>query len=134
MNERLQNALTQMIDKAMTGVDASVDFLSAEIPEVVHQLLLWYAVSNMVYAALGAVVLYLCYCVVRKPKGKGENWMWNYCEYKEKHTMTSESILGFFIIFPAFVGFALLSNVMESLKIWIAPKIWLIEYASDLVK
>ena len=48
MNEQLQKALVELIGKASNGIDASVSFLSAEIPDVIHQLLLWYAAKSAI--------------------------------------------------------------------------------------
>ena len=41
MNEQLQQALVKVIEKANSGVDASISFLSDQLPDVVHQLLTW---------------------------------------------------------------------------------------------
>ncbi|AOQ26743.1 hypothetical protein [Vibrio phage S4-7] len=134
MNEQLQTALTQIIDKTMTGVDQSVDFLSEQIPDVLSQLLLWYGVSNMIYALVGIVVLYACYRIVKKPKGTNETWLWEWSEYKESHRTTDYAPFLFLLILPIIIGLALLGNIMYALQIFIAPKIWLIEYAASLAK
>jgi len=43
MNEQLQTAVVEILNRAISGIDASVDFMQAELPEVIEQLLLWYA-------------------------------------------------------------------------------------------
>lgn len=134
MNEQLQTALTQIIDKTMAGVDQSVDFLSEQIPDVLSQLLLWYGVSNIIYALVGIVVLYACYHVVKKPQGTNETWLWEWSEYKESHRTTDYAPFILLLIFPVIIGLTLLSNIMDALQIFIAPKIWLIEYAASLAK
>lgn len=134
MNEQLQNAVATILERAITGIDSSVDFMQAELPEVIEQLLMWYAVSNVVYAIIGIIFIYAAYLMVKKPNKEDENWMWEWDERRGKHSGTCESIFGVFAIFPGGVGFFLLLNIMDSLKIWIAPKIWLMEYAASIVK
>ena len=41
MNEQLQNALVNLLTKVTSGMDTATAFLSAELPEVVQQLLVW---------------------------------------------------------------------------------------------
>ena len=134
MNEQLQTALTQIIDKTMTGVDQSIDFLSEQIPDVLSQLLLWYGVSNMIYAFVGVAILYTCYRVVKKPKGTKETWLWEWNEYRETHKVSDWVALSPALLLPVILGFSLLTKVMDALQIFIAPKIWLLEYAASLAK
>lgn len=134
MNEQLQLALTQIIDKTMSGVDQSVDFLSEQIPDVLSQLLLWYGVSNMIYALVGITVLYACYRAVKRPTDTKETWLWEWDEYRESYRTTDYAPFLLLFIFPLLFGFGLLSNVVDALQIFIAPKIWLLEYAASLAK
>ena len=60
MNEQLQSALVKIIDKTMSGIDASVGFLSAEIPEVITQLLTWYAIEGVITSLLGLLMVIAC--------------------------------------------------------------------------
>ncbi|CAM0104874.1 hypothetical protein MYOV072v1_p0059 [Vibrio phage 207E29.1] len=134
MNEQLQGAVAQILERAISGIDSSVDFMQAELPEVIEQLLLWYAVSNVIYTLLGLFILYASYWFIKKPKPKEDNWMWNWIESKGRHEGTTECVFGIFVLFPAIPGFVLSTNIMESIQIWVAPKIWLMEYAANLVK
>lgn len=134
MNDKLEQALVQLVDKTLAGVDTSIEFLSQEIPDVIGQLLMWHAVSNMVYCILGFVWLWVCCLPVRKPKKGVGNWCWEWDEYREKHSLTAESAVGLVLILP--LGFAIDSILrgMTALQIWIAPKVWLLEYAASLTK
>ena len=38
MNDKLQEALVEIINKATTGIDNTVSFLSDQLPDVVQQL------------------------------------------------------------------------------------------------
>lgn len=128
MNEQLQTALLEIITKVTKGVDASVDFLSAEIPDVVHQLLMWYAVKGAVLCVIGVAVVV----------------MWVIVEMKVvKHLKAEQAdhdvwFLGYIVLgsVARLVPFfsALTTINLDWLQIWIAPKIWLIEYVSSLAK
>jgi hypothetical protein len=41
MNEQANKILVELLQKAANGIDAAVSFSQAQIPEVVHQLLVW---------------------------------------------------------------------------------------------
>ncbi|CAH9015705.1 putative TMhelix containing protein [Vibrio phage 511E55-1] len=134
MNEQLQGAVAQILERAISGIDSSVEFMQAELPDVVEQLLLWYAVSNVIYTLLGLFILYASYWIIKKPKPTDDNWMWDWSERKGRHEGSMNCIFGIFVLFPAIPGFILSMSIMESIQIWVAPKIWLMEYAANLVK
>ena len=150
MNEQLQKALVELIGKASNGIDASVSFLSAEIPDVIHQLLLWYAAKSAIEFFVGVIILAFGVKIfnmkigVSKDSAKkdyedGKRWT-RYCGSNEITSTEYDTImmmpnywkakaLG---VFAAMIG-SLWVNI-DWLQIWIAPKIWLIEYASQLTK
>lgn len=150
MNEQLQKALVELIGKASNGIDASVSFLSAEIPDVIHQLLLWYAAKSAIEFFVGVIIIAFGVKIfnmkigiskdsAKKDYEDGKRWT-RYCGLNEITSTEYDTImmmpdywkakaLG---VFAAMIG-SLLVNI-DWLQIWIAPKIWLIEYASQLTK
>ena len=123
MNEQLQQALSDLINKSLSGIDQTTDFLSAEIPDVITQLLLWHGIYNFILFIIGILLLL---CIV-------------YSNYKQVKWIKKEdididpeivvpNIFQIFFIFPL----AYFLN-LQWLKIWIAPKVWLIDYAKSLV-
>ncbi len=52
MEEQANKILVELLQKASNGIDAAVSFSQAQIPDVVHQLLLWNIVTN------GAIVIH----------------------------------------------------------------------------
>ena len=137
----MQNALIEIIQKASSGIDTSVSFLSSEIPEVVSQLLLWNITASSVGMALSAIVIAISVSMIvwmMKLYGRGRdtgkpNWVHNGGGYNAMRERVIPVSCVLFICLVAgpivFVG-----NLMEVLKIWLAPKIWLIEYAASLAK
>ena len=128
MNEQLQKALVELIGKASNGIDASVSFLSAEIPEVIHQLLVWYAAKSAILTISGILVcvgwFFMEKAILRKLRSE---------EVEFFEIAMFYGLLGSFVrLIPASLACTLIS--LDWLQIWIAPKIWLIEYASRLAK
>lgn len=147
MNEQLQNtmndAAASLIEKAMGGLDSATGFLQAELPEYVYQLMLWYSVKSAVLCALMMALsaLWFHFGVVKPIKmittGLKNNKTNFFVEesYRNGGVQVSGSaiplIFSVAIILPLSVA---ISKGLTVLKIWIAPKVWLVEYASTLIK
>lgn len=127
--EKLNEALATLINQATTGIDASIGFLQAEIPDVIVQLLMWHGVKSglmMVAAILLYPTIYLALRLIVYP----------FCltEYNSKDRAVGETCgIGAVVALLALLPFFGLWN-LTWLQIWIAPKIWLIEYAANLAK
>ena len=151
MNEQLQNALVELINKASGGIDTSVNFLSAELPDVVMQVLLWHGVKS----AIWFVFFFVCSAIsVRaaikyKPANaiaeldaayeRGEEWT----RFNGRSQLTSNKFdmakdfvyPKFFVLCAIAVVFCMATMASTGwLQILIAPKLYLIEYAATLVK
>lgn len=141
MNEQLQQALAELLNKTLNGIDAGAALLQAELPEVIQQLLLWYAVKGVVQGLFGLFIMCLFFFIVykactSKPEDGTTNVFWNKCSYKED----LEFEFGWIMVFSSGTPFVLMlglcnmADIMSSLQILIAPKVWLIEYATTLAK
>lgn len=129
----INEAVALLIEKAISGIDASVSFLQAEIPDVVHQLLLWHLVSNAVTCFIGVALLVGSVFWL--------NYQWKYwntpVKYHGRSVERWEGSSGSFIanvliLLPITGGLGLLN--LTWLQILIAPKVYLIEYAATLFK
>ena len=127
MNEQLQQALTSILDKTMSGVDASFEFMQAELPDVIQQLLMWYATKSAIFAILGMVILY----ALLKLDTKAYKFIKE--EYDADEVFLIWGLMGSIVRAIYIWPLCMISN-LDWLKIWIAPKIWLIEYVASLVK
>ena len=128
MNEELQKALAEMLSGVTSAAGNASDFLLAELPDVVMQLLLWHGVySAFTFVLCGILLLTALYWDVRLGKST----------YK-KHGVGDELIIGYgaMVSFLRAVVYLLLIGQMNLawLQIWIAPKVWLLEYAANLAK
>lgn len=122
MNEELQKALGELLSKANEGIDAASGFLVAELPDVIQQLLVWYTIENFIWFAMNIVLMFAAYKgMVKCKKLKDENSydMWE----------IPMVLLGVLCVITPFIS---ITYLVESLKIFIAPKLWLLEYAAKL--
>lgn len=110
--------------KKMTG--QAIDFASSQIPDVIHQLLLWKTAEAVVYAVVSAVILWKILSV-RKAVHEVAN------EDNAPEWLAVYYLFGVVIV-GGISALVFIANVLEVLKIWIAPKLYLIEYVANLVK
>jgi len=142
MNEELQKALSDLINKTSNGIDSASGFLASEIPDVIQQLLMWHGIYNFLMFIVGLIFLAATYPVVKccinflcKAKVDLENrepWT----VYKDSSSITSFTYdirHGVFIIPFIQVLMAFSTINLKWLQIWIAPKVWLLEYAAKIV-
>lgn len=132
MNESLQQALAGILNKTMAGVEAGVSFLSAELPDVIQQLLVWKLAESCMLLTLGFAFLLTAIKLIRKGfKNLDEEQKKDWHSEKPSRYVVPFAIGGF----SSTIAFILvMSNAGSALQIWLAPKIYLIEYAASLAK
>lgn len=125
MNEQLQQALTDILNSALQAKN----FLVSEIPDVIHQLLIYKAT----FSAISMAGFFLLAAAIFWINKKQFNF------YSKKHEENEfeffdhpELMVNLFQIFLALPLVALWS--LDWLMIWLAPKVYLIEYAASLAK
>ena len=128
MNEQLQAALTTLLDKSLNAVD----FMVAELPEVIQQLLLWKMWESAIGCAIGMVIVVCSIFYFKK--------LFKMASAYDKETSTlgkyRESVRPFcaFFLIPLIFGILVVFHNVIWLQILIAPKVYLIEYAANLAK
>lgn len=143
MNEQLQQALAAIIGRTMDGVQAGIDFLSAEIPDVIHQLLMWKLVEAIITTTFCALLIVAIVVIWFKYAGLGEKIDLdggNYQNHRWTLTHDCDGDLSPHVMATAFLSLLpLIGSSMEgfsalkvALQIFIAPKLYLIEYAASL--
>lgn len=119
MSPELQQALAEVIKSAVSAKD----FIIGQIPEVIQQLLMWYGVKSFLFFLCGILLaLIIVYLNYRQVVFVKERELWD-------EPALVLNLLQLFWLFPI----SFLINI-QWLQIWIAPKVWLIEYASKLIK
>lgn len=148
MNEQANKILVDLLQKASNGIDAAVTFSQAQIPDVIHQLLVWnftksLALTLLMVLTIPFVVKFSMAMLRRQQDGvfDNEGYSWDRGKPKFKPTLIWQKdgdLSPLTIIFGFAIGLyvAILLGVvadMTWLKIWLAPKLYLIEYATSLV-
>lgn len=148
MNEQLQSAVTKILERAISGIDSSVEFMQAELPDVIEQLLVWYAVKGALLSLIGFILITLSLVIVVKSfKSKPEmtdnfkpsilwvrgSYSWNRNEVVARGEACF--LIGLCSLVMFIIGILMFcTNLMEPIQILVAPKIWLMEYAANMVK
>lgn len=130
MNEQLQQALADIIMKASEAASAGADFLLSELPEVLRQLL----VFKVVYSAVEMIILLILisgYAYFWKFYSRTESKLWKEGDAASVGTMVFGVFGGIATVIFVVAVFCDLETII---KIWLAPKIYLIEYAAQLAK
>lgn len=123
MNEELRKVLTEILNGALTAKD----FILAELPEVVQQLLLWKFWLSITYNVVGISISILSIVLARK--------LYKYIDGIESNTYDMDGVKWFSVLVLIPTIPALVEGLnLTWLQIWVAPKIYLIEYAASLAK
>ncbi|HCC3328788.1 TPA: hypothetical protein M4731_001403 [Salmonella enterica] len=125
MNEQTSHLLASLLQKALSGIDSAVAFSQAQLPDVIRQLMLWKAALYGLRIVVGTLLLWGCVVLFRK------GLEWNKSLATDTQGFVSLVLSG---IVGLFVVVMVLSNIGNLLQLWLAPKIWLIEYAADLMR
>lgn len=118
MEKELQSALIEILNAAVSAKD----FLVAEIPEVAHQLLVWKTVESVLWCGLAMVVFALSFPVYKVAKKV------------ERELCDGPSVIATWmcVFLVVFIGCVLFD--FDWLKIQLAPKLYLAEYAMELTR
>lgn len=136
MNDELQQALTSLINKSIEVSGDALAFTQQQLPEVIQQLLLFKLVSGYMWVLLGASLavcgirlLKYSLDIISKTKKEGNAHL---REAYENDTEMAWIVFGALCLLVG--GILFFSFVSEVVKIWLAPKVYLIEYAAEMVK
>lgn len=158
-NEQMaKQVLNEMLERAVNAVDTATQFSREHIPDVVDQLLMWHGIESFMFFVFGVAIFGVVVFVTktmlsmsrltvskeeaRAAYDRGEQWT----RYKTGATsdeydeiMRGDNLVPVIAIviiasIPAFTGIAIAVNNLEWLQIIVAPKLYLLEYAAELVK
>lgn len=147
MNEQLQDAsqkaLANMINMANDGMTGAVSFAKAQIPDVIHQMLMWNMITSLIAFSFGVlsilvvVVYFLCMWKASKrfDETRKDNIFFEKGFYTENKILNdSGMVIGTFVLIFFVVN--LVVNVVmgfDWIEILVAPKYYLLEQASHLI-
>lgn len=130
MNDQLQKVLADIITRVTSGADAAIQFGKEQIPEVLKQLLIWnFTFSFLIWFSATAIIVGYVIWMLTKFR-----W-W----FKNQRNTTSEQDAAVTIVtviwgIITFIMMFVFWCNLDWLKIWVAPKLYLLEYAASLIK
>ncbi|CAI1968302.1 hypothetical protein [Serratia marcescens] len=124
MPNNANDILISLINRAASGINQAVDFSKAQLPDVIHQLMIWKAVSYSLRICTFLMLLAFCALLLRKGVALLREDM--------------RSNAGFVLTLPPLIISLLLflglcATIGNAIQLWLAPKVWLIEYAAQLM-
>lgn len=139
MNEQtptIQNTLEQALIKSIDGIQKTgtelVEALYQQAPEVVEQLLLWHGIEALIQFIVGILCLLLIFihykiaCKVYEKNGVSE--------WGDSFGYWLPTVVSGILVLALSLGTMIDLINLKWLKIWLAPKVYLLEYLADLVK
>lgn len=142
MNDKLQEELARFVEKSVAGIEGGVSFLTAEIPDTINQLLVWHMMESAITSVIAVVITLLMSYITYKNVGVGELIKRNdngHVYENHKTTLTHDKYGDVApwiptLMFPFLFIMVALSYVnLTWLKVLVAPKVYLLEYAAKLV-
>jgi hypothetical protein len=133
--DEIKNAGTQALLSIINGVSEAASFLKGEIPLAVQELLTYYTISAFVLTSvwlLVAVGLIVGWFKVILKYGRKTPGKYGSANHMDEPGFVIPTLLGSIAVVIS--SFAFLESLLEFIKITVAPRIWLLEYAGTLVK
>lgn len=153
MNEQLQKALADILSGVTSSLNTAKDFLLAETPEVIQQLLLWKFWEAIFEVFVGGIIVGVTvFAVCRFAKHLTLSFQANrdYLrtndrneelaakareDYHDVRVIGFGALGGVGSLLSLFGGIpSLYCSTKTALQIWLAPKLYLIEFSASLVK
>lgn len=124
LKEKGSEMLVKMIDFSIQSMSDVVDFGKQQIPQVIHELLMWKATSASVWMAVGVILLILGWITFKAINR-------TVAKTGDEDAYVLHLATGALIVVG---GLFFIPNLLELLQILVAPKVYLIEYSADLIK
>ena len=131
MNEEIEkspdltNRISGILDWVEQTAKTTEGFVIEQTPLYIQELLAWNFWESIIYFGIGVFFLTICGFLIKHATKVD----WSYGGNDGEQALTS---IGSGLFFAIGSGFAFAN--LDWLKILIAPKVWLVEYAAELVK
>jgi len=120
LDEQLQKAMVEVLTKAIESTDKAAHFLASELPDVAQEVLKYYFVYSFFWCFVGGIVILIPIAML-------------YVNYKNEWKKGGMVVLNIVVgIIGGTMGMIIISENLDWLKIWLAPKLYIIEYVSSL--
>lgn len=122
MADQLESKLVEAITDITVNLAQAKSFVLSELPDVLQQYLLFNTIKACGYTVTGLVLVVLCVYVIYK-EGKSTEVSAN-----------TVALVLFFSTVDIIGGTMFFTNLVEAIQLLIAPKVWLIEHLSYILK
>ena len=124
MTEELQQRTAALLDYLEIAIRGTTDFAIEQVPEVVHQLLLWHFTISLIWFSVAIVSIIVIVILTYKAV--------KFAVHEKSEELATVALT--MAVLVTLVPLILIVENMDWLQIWIAPKLYLLEYASSLLK
>ena len=122
MSDQLENKLVEAITDITANLAQAKSFVLSELPDVLQQYLLFNTIKSCGYTVLGLVLVVACIYSIYKV-----------IKTQEEHVETVGIILSLASV-TILGGVMFCTNFVETIQLLIAPKVWLLENLSHILK
>lgn len=144
MKPQLNEAVASLVQKSLDSFEKGATFLSEQLPEVVSQLLMWKFTQSLIYALIGLATLLVmvgiplfaiwwCTRQVKCSRHASDEETVLRWDVLDAETVGA-GLVGWLVLMLCMIPIAVSTLNFTWLQIWIAPKVFLIEYAARLIK
>ena len=123
--KELTNALTDLVYGINNIVESGKEIVSSNLPDVINQLITWNLISNSISAILSFLTM-VAFVVLAI---KSYKWHKEGNRYNDWFMLTMLSC-----VLAAAALLIVIGSIMTIVKINLTTKLWLIEYAANLLK
>lgn len=129
MNPDLQDAVATVINRSLSGLDTATTFVKEQLPDIIRQLLTWTLAVNVAYIAMWFILLIVTLITWRRMSKKGiPHW-------KNEHPTVAGAlhiVMGVATLLILIL--VVIPSTTQAIKVVVAPKLFLIDYVTDLAK
>ena len=142
MNEQIQAQFVQILQSVSESAVVAKEFILAELPDVVQQTMNWYLfkslLNNFIALVFICFAVYLVVKLCQVPKNFNsanafQRWSYDFYHDGTFRELSPASLVPMVAIIISFIIFFMSIN-LDCIKIIIAPKLWLIEYTTAILK
>lgn len=128
MNDTLQNTVNQVLQGAISQATKGAEFLREQIPDILQQLLMWNLAKDGLLVALAMLSVFIAYKATFKWADQSRS------SYDNEWKLPKIASAIFGIIASGITTVFAVIALFDAVKILVAPKVWLLEYAAELVR
>lgn len=126
MNEELVQRVIPIIDKMEEGIAKGVEVLQRECPLLVEDILQWNMCVSLICFGMGIFVLLMMLPYTKRM------WKWGFDEERYDEDGAKIVVVAISVAHTC-IGVGIATSSLTWIQIWIAPRLFLLEYVSELV-